>query len=59
MMGKHTIIASEPTTYDAAEWQLIGKNCVLTVDDEGVQKETLFEYDEKFNAEVDSGVASG
>lgn len=49
-IGKHTIVASEPTTYDDAEWHLIGKNCALTVDEAGVEKEVPLEYDSKLNA---------
>ena len=49
-IGKHTIIASEPTTYDDAEWHLIGANCALTVDEEGVEKESPIKYDPSLNA---------
>ena len=48
--GKHTIVASEPTTYDDAEWHLITKNCALTVDEFGIEKEIPLEYDAKLNA---------
>ena len=48
--GKHTIVASEPTTYDDAEWHLIKKNCALTVDEFGTEEEIPIEYDAKFNA---------
>jgi glutamine amidotransferase len=34
-MGKHTIVASEPTTYDEKEWHLITRNCALLVDEDG------------------------
>ncbi|KAF2676915.1 N-terminal nucleophile aminohydrolase [Lentithecium fluviatile CBS 122367] len=54
-MGKHTIVASEPTTYDEKEWHLIGRNCALTVDAEGVETEIPIEYDEGLNA-VDPSV---
>lgn len=47
--GKHTIVASEPTTYDDAEWHLITKNCALTVDEFGTEKEVPLKYDAKFN----------
>ncbi|KAF2732960.1 N-terminal nucleophile aminohydrolase [Polyplosphaeria fusca] len=50
-IGKHTIIASEPTTYDKKEWHLISANCALTVDEEGVETEVPIEYDGKLNAE--------
>ena len=49
-IGKHTIVASEPTTHDDAEWHLIGKNCALTVDEEGTETEIPIEYDVKLNA---------
>lgn len=50
-VGKHTIVSSEPTTYDEKEWHLIGKNCLLTVDEKGVEMEHKLEYDEeKLNA---------
>jgi glutamine amidotransferase len=49
-IGKHTIIASEPTTYDEAEWNLINKNCALTVDEKGVETEVPIEYNSALNA---------
>lgn len=49
-VGKHTIIASEPTTYDDTEWHLITRNSALTVDEFGTEKEVPIKYDEKFNA---------
>ncbi|KAF1997769.1 N-terminal nucleophile aminohydrolase [Amniculicola lignicola CBS 123094] len=49
-IGKHTIVASEPTTYDKKEWHLITKNCALTVDKKGVEREVKIEYDESLNA---------
>jgi glutamine amidotransferase len=48
-IGKHTIIASEPTTYDESEWHLIGANCALTVDENGVEKEVPIKYDSGLN----------
>ena len=50
-IGKHTIIASEPTTYDESEWNLIGKNCAFTVDENGDEQELPISYDESLNAE--------
>jgi glutamine amidotransferase len=50
-IGKHTIVASEPTTYDEDEWHLIGKNCALLVDAQGVETEVPLEYDGGLNAE--------
>jgi glutamine amidotransferase len=49
-IGKHTIVASEPTTYDEKEWHLISRNSALLVDDEGVETEVSVEYDEALNA---------
>jgi glutamine amidotransferase len=54
-IGRHTIIASEPTTYDESEWHLIQKNCVLTVDEFGEEVEKPIEYDGSLNA-VDPSV---
>ncbi|KAF2708663.1 N-terminal nucleophile aminohydrolase [Pleomassaria siparia CBS 279.74] len=50
-IGKHTIIASEPTTYDEKEWHLIQGNHALTVDERGVETEVPILYDEALNAE--------
>ena len=36
--GKHIIVASEPTTYNDNEWNLIEKNHALLVDDSGNYK---------------------
>ena len=49
-IGKHTIIASEPTTYDDSEWHLINRNCALTVDEHGTEKEIPIKYDPSLNA---------
>ena len=49
-IGKHTIVASEPTTHDEAEWHLIKKNCALTVDEQGTETEVPIEYEAKLNA---------
>ncbi|KAG9203341.1 hypothetical protein G6514_002994 [Epicoccum nigrum] len=49
-IGKHTIVASEPTTYDEQEWHLIKRNHALLVDEEGEEKEVKIEYDDKLNA---------
>jgi glutamine amidotransferase len=50
-MGKHTIIASEPTTYDEKEWKLIGGNCAFTVDEVGQVMELPISYDESLDAD--------
>ena len=49
-IGKHTIVASEPTTYDEKEWHLIKRNHALLVDEDGEEKEVEIKYDEKLNA---------
>ena len=49
-IGKHTIIASEPTTYDDSELHLINRNCALTVDEHKTEKVVPLEYDTVFNA---------
>ena len=49
-IGKHTIVASEPTTYDEHEWHLIKANHALLVDEEGEEKEVAIEYDSALNA---------
>jgi len=49
-IGKHTIVASEPTTYDENEWRLIGKNHALLVDEKGVETEVPIDYDGSLNA---------
>ena len=48
-IGKHTIVASEPTTYDDSEWHLITRNCALTVDEFGTETEVAIKYDEALN----------
>ena len=49
-IGKHTIIASEPTTYDETEWHLITGNHALTVDEHGTETEVPLQYDSSLNA---------
>jgi glutamine amidotransferase len=49
-IGRHTIVASEPTTFDEKEWHLINKNCALTVDEDGTELEIPVLYDEALNA---------
>jgi glutamine amidotransferase len=49
-IGKHTIVASEPTTYDEKQWHLIRKNCALMVDEDGIEKEVEIGYDDELNA---------
>lgn len=48
--GKHLVIASEPTTYHAAHWNLIGRNQVLLADPDGGVKVEDIPYEEKWNA---------
>lgn len=49
-IGKHTIIASEPTTYDEKEWHLIKPNHALMVGEDGIEIEMQIEYDDELNA---------
>lgn len=49
-MGKHTIVASEPTTYDEQEWHLIKANHALLVSEDGGEKEERIDYDRVLNA---------
>lgn len=40
--GRHVIVASEPTTFDQNEWELVGKNeFVLVGEDMSVQREAV------------------
>lgn len=48
--GKHLIVASEPSTYHAADWHLIGKNQLLMADPEGMKLADV-PYDQAWNAE--------
>jgi glutamine amidotransferase len=50
--GTHLIVASEPSTYEADEWELIGKNQCITVDGSGKFEVQDMEYDEQWNAET-------
>jgi glutamine amidotransferase len=49
-IGKHTIVASEPTTFDEKEWHLIRRNHALLVDENGLEKLMELEYSEDLNA---------
>ncbi|KAH9880368.1 hypothetical protein IAQ61_000659 [Plenodomus lingam] len=49
-MGRHTIVASEPTTYEEKEWHLIGRNCALLVDEGGGEVEVKVEYGAELDA---------
>jgi glutamine amidotransferase len=48
--GRHTIVASEPTTHDMNEWNLISRNCALLVDEFGTETEVPITYDQALNA---------
>jgi glutamine amidotransferase len=50
--GAHVIVASEPTTYNAKEWELIEKNHAALVDEDGSVKVEPIEVDEKYLATV-------
>ncbi|KAH7385436.1 nucleophile aminohydrolase [Phaeosphaeria sp. MPI-PUGE-AT-0046c] len=49
-IGKHMIVASEPTTFDEKEWHLIGRNCALLVDSDGVERTLEVDYDKGLDA---------
>ncbi len=48
--GKHLIVASEPSTYHAKDWNLIGRNQVLMADENGLRIDDI-PYDKKWDAE--------
>lgn len=50
--GEHIIVASEPSTYKAAEWNLIEKNHCLLYD--GTLRLEEVQYPIKLNSSVDS-----
>lgn len=49
-IGKHTIVSSEPTTFDVGEWNLIKRNCALMVGEDGVERLVDVEYDGELDA---------
>lgn len=49
-IGKHTIVSSEPTTFDEGEWNLIKRNCALMVGEDGVERLVDVEYDGELDA---------
>ena len=53
--GRHVVVASEPSTYKAGEWESIGKNhCVLVGGDGEVRVEEV-ECPGEWNAEARMG----
>ena len=52
--GKHVIVASEPTTYKVDEWNVIGKNHAILVDDEGNCSEVKLDMPQEFLAQAES-----
>lgn len=53
--GRHIIIASEPSTYKASDWELVGKNCVVVATDEEGVKVKAVPYKAEWDA-VDPSV---
>ncbi|KAK4984964.1 hypothetical protein LTR66_008316 [Elasticomyces elasticus] len=53
--GTHVIVSSEPTTYKEKDWNVIPKNHVLTVEENGKVEVNAVEYDQAWDAE-DNGV---
>jgi len=49
--GKHLIVASEPSTYRADDWHLIGREQMLLADEKGGVRIEDIPYDTKWNAE--------
>lgn len=48
--GAHVIVASEPSTYDAAAWTLVPRNCVLRADRRGRVRVDDVPYDPAWDA---------
>jgi len=48
--GSHVIVASEPSTYKEEDWELIRKNCCLTVESDGSVNVFKVPYEESWNA---------
>jgi len=48
--GNHVIVASEPSTYNSREWNLIEKNHCLMVETNGKPQLEKLEYPEEWNA---------
>ena len=57
--GSHVIVASEPTTYDVGEWNVIEKNCCLMVDKHGKVVHEALEYPKEWDAPAASTVGDG
>lgn len=49
--GKHLIIASEPSTYKEADWELIGKNQCVLAEPDGTFNVADVPYDKAWDAE--------
>jgi len=49
--GAHVIVASEPSTYIDDDWELLGKNTALLVDQEGKARVEDIPYEQKWNAQ--------
>lgn len=49
--GRHVIVASEPSTYKEEDWELMPKNSVLEVDEEGEVRVRKMEDDRVFEVE--------
>ena len=56
--GKHIIIASEPSTYKADDWQLIPRNSLVTASSEHGFQITPIAYNPGWNAEDPTAVGS-
>ena len=57
--GTHVIVASEPSTYDEKQWNVIEKNCCLMVDKNGKVMHEALNYPTEWNATAASTVGDG
>lgn len=57
--GSHVIVASEPSTYQKGEWEVIEKNCCLMVCKNGRVVHERLEYPKEWNAPAASTVGDG
>lgn len=57
--GSHVIVASEPSTFQKREWEVIEKNCCLMVFKDGKVVHEKLEYPKEWNAPAASTVGDG
>ena len=54
VLERHVVVASEPTTYKAEEWNLIEKNTLVIVDNDGQVQLDRVDYPLELNSTVNS-----